>query len=235
MSGQALLVRQTSPFHYFHFLRREEEPYSLDFEWQQTAPVDNPEIANRISITSILSVFWEFRPPGLNRCCAAQYSGLYVLGMIGFSLDLVWRIIRFAGRILLLIGACVRTPVTRDWKEPRDRAAIPAVTLAKVFSAAIGILCPPAAYKIDKELDRWMPPCDQSFYLVFYDPKVFTVEEAYSVLDLPPDASRVDVRERYRALLRQLHPDRGAMDTTNFRIVQAAYERLDAYFNQNSL
>lgn len=72
-------------------------------------------------------------------------------------------------------------------------------------------------------------------YLVFYNPKVYTVEEAYRILDLPLDTSRENVRERYRTLVRQLHPDRGAIDTTNFQIVQAAYERLDAHFNQNSL
>ena len=227
----ALVLRQTSPWHFSQFLDSSSHP--LPFGWQQTRRINNPEVSSRIPVTSILSIFWESPPVACNRSEAAKYAALYITGMAGFSLALIWKVIRLAIRILLLVAAFAEALATGNWKTVRDRAVIVLITLAKVFSAVAGILCPPAAYKIENALDKWMPPCDQSFYILSYDPHVPTVERAYAILDLPQGSSRDEVRKQYRALLLQYHPDKGAYEGGIFDQIHGAYTRLEAHFEQD--
>ncbi len=151
----ALVLRQTSPWHFSQFLDSSSHP--LPFGWQQTRRINNPEVSSRIPVTSILSIFWESPPVACNRSEAAKYAALYITGMAGFSLALIWRVIRLAIRILLLVAAFAEALATGNWKTVRDRAVIVLITLAKVFSAVAGILCPPAAYKIETRSTNGCP------------------------------------------------------------------------------
>jgi len=51
------------------------------------------------------------------------------------------------------------------------------------------------------------------------------LEYAFRVLDLSPRAALGDVRQRYRALMKALHPDHGGSETLS-RLVNAAYQTI---------
>ena len=50
-------------------------------------------------------------------------------------------------------------------------------------------------------------------------------QQALAVLGLPPNATRQQIKRRYRALAKQYHPDRGG-DQQQMRRIIAAYELL---------
>ncbi|MCC5832132.1 MAG: J domain-containing protein [Chlamydiales bacterium] len=229
MSNNQLILRQTSPFHYLPFLSRGGASNESGLKWQQTAPINTGENLIRLPATSPFSLYWE----DSNRVCNRRSVGIYIIGMVGFTLALVWRVIRLAGRVLLLIAASAIALLTGKWNHCRDRAVICAITLAKIFSAIIGILCPPAAYKIERGLDRWIPDCDETLYFVLYDPSSLSVEEAYTIFELPLNSSRAEVKARHRDLALQYHPDKGrAENTATFQLIQEAYDRLDAHLSE---
>jgi DnaJ-class molecular chaperone len=56
------------------------------------------------------------------------------------------------------------------------------------------------------------------------------IQNSLRELDLPEQVSWPQIRERYRELVRQHHPDRGASaDNEQIRRINAAYEILSAY------
>ena len=54
---------------------------------------------------------------------------------------------------------------------------------------------------------------------------LFERQQALSVLGLPPNATRQQIKRRYRALAKKHHPDRGG-DQHQMRRIIAAYELL---------
>lgn len=214
-------------FHLVSAFLPENDERQVNF--QQTPPPNDPSIKERVPLTSPLSYSWNHLPSKWNGKVIRNYAITYVFGMVGFALALVWRIIRLAGRMLLLIKAFVKAVLEGNWIFLRDHGIRVAITLGKVFSAVIGIFCPPAAYKIDDTLDKRMPPFDQSVYYVIYQTNVIT---AYELLGLPFDTPLEQTHQRYRQLARELHPDKGAEEHSDFTLVQDAWERIKNYFEQ---
>jgi hypothetical protein len=192
--------------------------------WKPTVHLNKSHDPQWVPITSLYRVYWENRP---SRNSFKDEAKIYASGMLGYAFCLIGRIIRFVGRLFILLRACILAVRSGDWKTSRNRAVVSGISLGKIFSAIVGILCPLAAHRIDKELEKRMPESDKTLCLMVYDP-IFI---AYKILDLPYGTPFQEVREQYHQFARRFHPDKKG-DTLKFQVVAQAYNQLKDYLSE---
>lgn len=185
-----------------------------DINEAAAAPQHLPlDIDVAIPVTSPLSLFWfannecEKRNPKDIGTLVAVYIG----GMIGYSLALACRVVALAYRIVKLVYTAVKFLFCCTTAEELKYTAWKTLRrFLEVFSACVGVVCPPAGYLLDRKIDCLADRQEEKFYLVSASTVEVTSLQALDILGFPLDArpTEHDVSTAYRTQVRVHHPDR---------------------------
>ncbi len=185
-----------------------------DINEDAAAPQNLPlNIDCAIPVTSPLSLFWfannEYEKGALKTI--GNLAAVYIGGMIGYSLALVYRVAALAYRVAKLVFTVVGFLFCCKTSEELKYTAWKTIRrFLEVISASFGIVCPPVGYLLDRKIDCLADRQEKKFYLIQITNPVMTSMQALEVLGFSRDArpTEREITTAYRAQVRDHHPDR---------------------------
>lgn len=184
------------------------------------------DIVLAVPLSSPLSAVWE----DSNSHSFGILSLSYIGGTVGYALCLPYRVLAVAFRVVGLFFQTILCMAGLLEKKSLQFSALKTLRrFLEIFSGTVGVVCPPAGYFLDRQIDRLADKDETKLYLyVFKAP----ISNALQVLGFDEGyrPKMNEINQKYKQESLKYHPDKASNGEEKIKQITQAKKILDDYY-----